>query len=100
MGFFIPFTGWYLFVEILTILAYFIDIFYIYRHLRNLKLHSYVATVPTDTLMTTQSDNNIDKKVSHDLDEVESKLSKMRFDLFTSILATFPFSLIFNDYKK
>ena len=100
MGFSIPFTGWYLFVEVLTIFAYFIDIIYIFRHYRNLKLHAYVATVPTNTLITNQSENIPDKKVSHDLDEVESKLNKMRFDLFTSVLATLPFSLIFNDYKK
>ena len=32
MGFSIEFTGWYLFLEIMTILTYFLDVFYIFRH--------------------------------------------------------------------
>jgi hypothetical protein len=37
MGFSLEFAGWHLFMEIMTIFAYFLDVFYIYRHYRNLK---------------------------------------------------------------
>jgi len=40
MGFYIEFSGWYLFMEIMTILTYFLDVFYIFRHYRNLRKHN------------------------------------------------------------
>jgi hypothetical protein len=52
MGFSIPFTGWYLFMEILTILIYSFDVVLILRHYRNLKKEIYFMTVPMDTLNT------------------------------------------------
>lgn len=88
MGFGYEFKGWYLFIEILTILTYSVDIFFICRQYFSLRREMRLANLPIGS-------QEFEIRMNHDKDEVELKLKNARFDLITSITAMIPFSLIF-----
>lgn len=88
MGFGYEFKGWYLFIEILTILTYSADVFFICRQYLSLRREMRLANLPIGS-------QEFEMRMNHDKDEVELKLKNARIDLITSITAMIPFSLIF-----
>lgn len=87
MGFTITFDGWYLFFEIMTILVYSADIYFIGRHF--LQLQQSRRELAAGGSMEGRPSN------AHDRDEIETKLSSARLDLATSVVSMLPCSLIF-----
>lgn len=87
MAFNYEFTSWYLFFEILTILAYLADIFLIGRNLVLLKKDN-------STLKTPSESQEFTLHVVQDRDEIQIKMKQVQIDLTLSVLSMFPFSLI------
>lgn len=74
IGFSISFSGWYLFMEVLTIITYFVDLFLIFRHYRNLQKQKMVSVVPINSVSTEFLETENHQHFSHsDHDVLELK---------------------------
>ena len=82
MGFSIPFHGWFLFLEILTLLVYLVDLVLITRNYREL-LRRQRKVCPGK-----------DKSMAGNRDELEKKIVHTRLELITSLIGIMPFSWI------
>jgi hypothetical protein len=89
MGFSIEFSGWYLFLEILTIVCYIGDVVLISINYRTLVQHG--RNIPSVKGKPVVNQSNKDK------DKIEIKVRNAQVDLFSSAVATIPFSLILQD---
>jgi hypothetical protein len=89
MGFSIPFQGWYLFIEILTILTYTADIVFILREYLKMKKDMKTHIVPAGSM-------DFEMKLNNDKDDLEFKMSSVMVALASAVLSMIPFSLIFS----
>lgn len=82
----IDFHGVYLFLEIMTIFFYLVDIVYRFQNLRQLQdLNGNIA----------DSEKEVERTMMDDRDHFESRLFNIKFEIASSAIAFFPFSLLF-----
>jgi hypothetical protein len=67
MGFSYQFRGWILFFEILTLIVYNMDIFFISRQYFRLRAESKVVNLPSESM-------EFQIRLNHDRDEIENKI--------------------------
>ena len=91
MGFGIQFQGVLIFMEIMTIFLYLADALLTCLNYRKMQ-----RQIHAHKLSTVSPLEQLQKKISHssDLDEVTKKITLMRLDIITTLVAAFPFSWI------
>jgi hypothetical protein len=85
MGFSIPFTGWILFMEIMTLIFYTMDLVVIIRRYK--RLVNLSRSLPINS-------SDYKDKLLRDSEEVEKRIMHYRLNILTSIIGVLPLSLI------